>query len=178
MIRRPPRSTLFPYTTLFRSESGPLTELDRARAELLRAQVAFAATRGRQAPALLLASARWLESLDATLAKETYFDAFAAALFAGRLADQVRAHEWDQAVLAATWGPASRPLPDACDLLLDGLARLLTDGYAAGAPSLRRALAGFREGRMGEEDALRWLWLACRIARALGDDATWDELTD
>src|ERR1035437_6091946 len=25
MIRRPPRSTLFPYTTLFRSESVPLT---------------------------------------------------------------------------------------------------------------------------------------------------------
>src|SRR2546422_7210706 len=24
MIRRPPRSTLFPYTTLFRSSSGPL----------------------------------------------------------------------------------------------------------------------------------------------------------
>src|SRR2546422_5260022 len=25
MIRRPPRSTLFPYTTLFRSRGGPLT---------------------------------------------------------------------------------------------------------------------------------------------------------
>src|SRR5256886_7759516 len=25
MIRRPPRSTLFPYTTLFRSDLGPLT---------------------------------------------------------------------------------------------------------------------------------------------------------
>src|SRR3712207_7813809 len=25
MIRRPPRSTLFPYTTLFRSEKGPST---------------------------------------------------------------------------------------------------------------------------------------------------------
>src|SRR2546429_2705066 len=25
MIRRPPRSTLFPYTTLFRSPSGPVT---------------------------------------------------------------------------------------------------------------------------------------------------------
>src|SRR2546422_1539782 len=25
MIRRPPRSTLFPYTTLFRSEDAPLT---------------------------------------------------------------------------------------------------------------------------------------------------------
>ena len=30
---------------------------------------------------------------------------------------------------------------------------------------------------MSEEDALRWLWLACRVARALGDDASWDELT-
>ena len=31
---------------------------------------------------------------------------------------------------------------------------------------------------MSDEDALRWLWLACRVARALGDDASWDELTD
>src|SRR3712207_6888575 len=30
MIRRPPRSTLFPYTTLFRSRRGPLLR-DRAR---------------------------------------------------------------------------------------------------------------------------------------------------
>src|SRR3989442_3315441 len=28
MIRRPPRSTLFPYTTLFRSLHGPLIEAD------------------------------------------------------------------------------------------------------------------------------------------------------
>src|SRR2546423_10136253 len=28
MIRRPPRSTLFPYTTLFRSVRGPFTESD------------------------------------------------------------------------------------------------------------------------------------------------------
>src|SRR3712207_7156614 len=33
MIRRPPRSTLFPYTTLFRS--GRLFELDDARLEAL-----------------------------------------------------------------------------------------------------------------------------------------------
>src|SRR2546430_11814897 len=31
MIRRPPRSTLFPYTTLFRSAEGPLAELEVAR---------------------------------------------------------------------------------------------------------------------------------------------------
>src|SRR3712207_7830774 len=30
MIRRPPRSTLFPYTTLFRSEPHALIEPDRA----------------------------------------------------------------------------------------------------------------------------------------------------
>src|SRR5438270_3666794 len=29
MIRRPPRSTLFPYTTLFRSVIGPLTRVVR-----------------------------------------------------------------------------------------------------------------------------------------------------
>src|SRR2546430_12404616 len=35
MIRRPPRSTLFPYTTLFRSHSGPDIELGVRIAELL-----------------------------------------------------------------------------------------------------------------------------------------------
>src|SRR2546425_9490976 len=29
MIRRPPRSTLFPYTTLFRSRAGPLARRER-----------------------------------------------------------------------------------------------------------------------------------------------------
>src|SRR2546427_4607658 len=39
MIRRPPRSTLFPYTTLFRSliEAERIAEVDRAREVLLRA---------------------------------------------------------------------------------------------------------------------------------------------
>src|SRR2546429_1114230 len=31
MIRRPPRSTLFPYTTLFRSVPGLVTQLDHQR---------------------------------------------------------------------------------------------------------------------------------------------------
>src|SRR5256885_10587941 len=31
MIRRPPRSTLFPYTTLFRSRAGPATDHSRLR---------------------------------------------------------------------------------------------------------------------------------------------------
>src|SRR4051794_41697262 len=36
MIRRPPRSTLFPYTTLFRSADGEQPRHVRSRAEALR----------------------------------------------------------------------------------------------------------------------------------------------
>jgi DNA-binding CsgD family transcriptional regulator len=160
------------------AEAGPLDELQRARAELLRAQVTFAVNRGRDAPPLLLAAAKRLESLDASLARETYLDAFSAALFAGRLARGGDVREVAEAVLAADWGDSSRRSPLACDLLLDGLAVLTIRGYAAAAPTLKRALRAFRDEPMSEEDTLRWLWLACRIARALGDDASWDELTD
>src|SRR2546422_7659826 len=39
MIRRPPRSTLFPYTTLFRSPRGVAREEGRPRHRVLRARV-------------------------------------------------------------------------------------------------------------------------------------------
>src|SRR3712207_8197268 len=39
MIRRPPRSTLFPYTTLFRSRLAPDPQLRLARRHVLAAQV-------------------------------------------------------------------------------------------------------------------------------------------
>src|SRR2546426_3607532 len=39
MIRRPPRSTLFPYTTLFRSPRGPRRRGDGRRAPLVRRSV-------------------------------------------------------------------------------------------------------------------------------------------
>src|SRR6478672_9359263 len=68
------------------AEAGILTDLERARAELLRAQITFVATHGSDAPPLLLEAARRLGPLDPPLARETYLDAFSAALFAGRLA--------------------------------------------------------------------------------------------
>ena len=160
------------------AEDGPLDELQRARAELLRAQVRFAVNRGRDAPPLLLAAAKRLEKLDAKRSRETYLDALSAALFAGRLAREASMREVAYAVLAAKWDESSGQSPRACDLLLDGVALLTIQGYAAGAPVLKRALSAFRDDPMSEQDALRWLWLACRVARALGDDASWDELTD
>jgi DNA-binding CsgD family transcriptional regulator len=155
------------------AQAGPLDEMEQARAQLLYAQVTFAMTRGRDAPPLLLEAARRLEPLDPTLARETYLDAFAAAFSADRLARGGDAREVAAAVLAADWEPATR----ACDLLLDGLASLTREGYAAAAPALKVALCAVREERLSEEDELRWLWLAARIARALADDAAWDELT-
>src|SRR5256885_7191113 len=52
MIRRPPRSTLFPYTTLFRSRGNPDRRLFRSRPilchrDLGRARQGFRARRGR-----------------------------------------------------------------------------------------------------------------------------------
>src|SRR5260221_10612837 len=40
MIRRPPRSTLFPYTTLFRSRAAPTRDLRERREDHLRRQAA------------------------------------------------------------------------------------------------------------------------------------------
>ena len=159
------------------AEGGPLDELDGARAQLLHAQITCTTTRGREAPPLLLAAAKRLEPLDAALARATYLDAFAAALSADRLALSGDARDVAAAVLAAEWGPSSHDTPRACELLLDGLAVITTEGYTAGAPALKVALHAFRDTSLSEEEELHWLWLACHIARALGDDVAWDELT-
>ena len=66
------------------AEAGPLDELGRARMDLLRAEVAYSQDRGSDAPPLLLRAAKTLEPLDPRLARETYLDAFGAAVFAGR----------------------------------------------------------------------------------------------
>ena len=155
------------------AEAGPLEEFDRARAMLLHAQITFATTRGADAPPLLLAAAKRLEPLDPTLARETYLEAFAAALSADRLVRGGDAREVAAAVLAADWEPSSR----ACDLLLYGLALRAAEGCSAAASTLKQALRAFRDEPLSEDDELRWLWLACYIARYVGDDEAWDELT-
>jgi DNA-binding CsgD family transcriptional regulator len=155
------------------AQAGPLEELDQALAQLLHAQVTFAMTRGRDAPPLLLEAARRLEPLDPELARGTYLEAFAAALSADRLVRGGDAREVAAAVLDADWEPSMR----ACGRLLDGLAHFTHDGYVAGAPALKVALRAFRAAPLSEEDELRWLWLAARVARALADDEAWDELT-
>ena len=155
------------------AELAPLDELERARLERLRAEIAFARTRGSDAPALLFDAARRLEPLDAAMARETHLEAIAAAMYAGRLGDSPGVREAAEAALAAP--PAPQP-PRAIDLLLDGLATRFTEGYAAGVPPLRSALDAFRrvEGLTARD--VRWQWLACRLAQDLWDDELWYEL--
>jgi DNA-binding CsgD family transcriptional regulator len=38
-------------------------------------------------------------------------------------------------------------------------------------------MRAFRDEPLSEDEELRWLWLACHIARETGDDEAWDELT-
>jgi DNA-binding CsgD family transcriptional regulator len=156
------------------AEAGPLSELQQARVDVLRAQLAFVTNRGSDAPPLLLKAAKRLEPIDAGLSRATYLDALTAAMFAGRLASP----KGGTLEVARAAGAAPRPLhaPRAPDLLLEGLAANFNEGYAAGVPVLRRALTAFGSGMSADEE-LRWLWLACVVALHLWDDERWDVLS-
>ena len=148
------------------AEAGPLDDLQHAQVSLLRGQVAFAAGAVGEAPALLLQAARQLEPLDGALARQTYLDAWTAAAFAGRFAQDGNLHEVSRAARSAP-PPPDPPAPG--DLLLDGLAVLGTDGRAAAAPMLRRVARIFAEDEIATEEGLRWGWVA-----ATGTTVLWD----
>jgi DNA-binding CsgD family transcriptional regulator len=148
------------------AEAGPLDALQRARTELLRAQLSFVSNRGADATPLLLGAARRLESVDIALARETYVDAFSAALFGARLNGGVGVPEVAQAARAAPRPPGEAAT---ADLLLDALIALADDYGAAIAPSQRavRRLAG---ERVPAKERLRWLWQGCVVALEIWDD--------
>ena len=149
--RRPDRST---------SSGAPASTCSRPRSRSPRAAAATLRL-------LLLQAARRLETLDVRLARNTYLDAWAAALFAGRLA-RAGGSLLDVSRAAAT-APAPADPPPPCDLLLDGLALIFTDGRSAATPVLRRAVAAFAGPEVSVEEMLRWGWLASRAANFLWD---------
>jgi DNA-binding CsgD family transcriptional regulator len=148
------------------AEAGPLDELQRARADRLRAEIAFCQRRGRDAPALLLKAARRLEPVDVAAARETYLEAIEAAIYVGRLGD-TRA----MAESAAGAPPAPAGPERASDLLLDGYIVLHTKGLRAAVPALKRALSALRH-----EPAGHWFTLGCRTAAELWDNESWHAL--
>jgi DNA-binding CsgD family transcriptional regulator len=156
------------------AQQGPLDETEHARLDVLRAQISFASQRGDEAPPLLLQAASRLEPINPRAARETYLDALTAALFAGRLAKGANAVDIAHAALTA---PGPEGQPRASDLLLDGLALLITAGATTGTPVLQRALAAFRSDVVSDDERLRWSWLAGRAAGFIWDYENWDLLT-
>jgi DNA-binding CsgD family transcriptional regulator len=143
--------------------AGRLDPFQRARVDLLRANIAFATSLGSEAPPLLLEAARQLQSFDLELARETYLVAWAAAGFAGSVDDRDVLLEICRAVQALPRPDRPRPL----DLLLDGLALLMTDGHVAAATPLQRAAKLLTT--IPIEDVLRWGWLAYSASAAVWD---------
>ena len=154
------------------AELSPLDELGAAKLTLLRGRIMFASRSASAGLPLLLEAAKQLESLDAGLARATYRDAIYAALTAGRLPSG-GVFEVAEAVLAAP-KPAE---PTREVLLLDGVARVTTEGYPAGAPMLLQALAAFRTEGVTREDGLGWLPLACRMGHDAWDFESWSVLS-
>ncbi len=152
-------------------ETAQLDRATRAGVEVLRAQIAFFSSHGRDAPPLLLSAARRMEALNEAAARDIYLDALAAGLLVGRLAGDVGAREVATVARAA---PPSVARP--ADLLLDGMARLMTDGHSTGVPPLQGALRAWRTDDVSVADALRWLWLATHAAHDTWDDESWDVL--
>ena len=158
---------------LVMAEAGPLEELARARISLLRGQMAFSAGNSSDTPRLLIDAARRFEALDARLARETYLEALSAALL-GHRTSQIGTSEIARAARGATAAPPSDSR--APDLLLEGMATLITDGYETGVPAVQRALSVFRDGDLPIGEQLRWLFVATRCAIDIWDDESWRDL--
>lgn len=156
------------------AERGPLTDLQRARVDVLRAQIGFASNRGNEALPLLLAAAHRLEPLDVELALDSYVDALTAAVFAGRLATGTSAADVAQAAKTAPVSDNPRP----GDVLVQGVAVLNADGYSAAAPLLKRAVQEFDNDDLSIEEGVRFLWLAIVGAIYLWDNKAWRRLVN
>jgi len=154
------------------AQAGPLDDLGRRHADLLSAQLTAGGPGTAQG---LVAAAARLESLDPATAHEGYGDALYAARSAGQLAGGDDLREVAAAVRAARAAAGPRPHDD--DDLTSGLAVLITDGFAAGAPALRRALGALGDQAGRAAPGCGRLLLGCRVARDLWDHATWRRLS-
>jgi DNA-binding CsgD family transcriptional regulator len=155
------------------TEDDTLDDHGQARADFVRARLAFIVNRGGDASPLLLDAARQLSRFDRARSAAAYLDAIRAALAAGSraapgatMADVAR---------AARTGASSTDAPWPTDTLLAGLAASFSGELTEGASLLRRALSGFG-GELTTAAELSLLPLACAGALQLWDDHAADAL--
>jgi DNA-binding CsgD family transcriptional regulator len=152
-------------------EAGPPDPTRNAGVQHLRGQIAVIQRRGNDGARLLLSAARSLEPLNPSLARETHLEALIAAIWAGDLDRPGGIREAAGAARAAP--PGSQP-PRAVDVLLDAFAMRLTEGYAAAAPTLARALELAVALDVASDDVGRWLWLVGASSTAIVALELWD----
>jgi DNA-binding CsgD family transcriptional regulator len=156
-----------------------LNETERARVDLLQAQVALEQRRATDAGRLFLQAATRLERADPQLARETYLEALG-----GVLAGDIKVIGGAPAVAAAARAAPSGRLPSRpADVLLDAFATRLTDGYAAAVPAYARALELLLAMDVSDDDAVQWLSIsgarnANIVALELWDDRALHLLAD
>jgi hypothetical protein len=166
-----PFAALHQLGLLAQAKADAVDDLQRARVEQLRGQIEWASVAGREAPVLLLQAAKRLESLHVGLARETYLYAWVASSVAGPLAGPGGLLlEVSRAARAAP--PPAEP-PRLCDLLLDGLTTMVTQGHAAAEPTLRRAVNAFLGDQVSGEEWLQWGILAQMATMAVWDFDSW-----
>jgi DNA-binding CsgD family transcriptional regulator len=156
---------------LVEPEAEPVNELQAAKVERLRGQIAFDQRRGADAARLLLSAARRLESIDARLAREAHLESLMAAYWVGPPDAPGPLREAAQAARAALPGPnPSRPV----DVLLDAFALWFTEGSAVAARDLTRALELLLALDVSTHKADRWAWLTAGTAIDLIGLELWD----
>jgi DNA-binding CsgD family transcriptional regulator len=152
-------------------DAEALDELGRAHVDLLRGQIALEQRHGGEAGRLFLSAASRFEPLDPGLARKTYLEALGAAM-----ANDVEVAGGAPAVAAAARAaPAGTAAPRTVDVLLDAFAIRMTDGYAAAAPTLARALELLLAMDFSNEDVGRRLSLSTGIYSNIVVVELWDD---
>lgn len=155
------------------AETEHLSDLQQAKSELVRAQIAFATSHGSDAAPLLLKAAKRLQTIEPTLSRDTYINAMLAAMFAGRLAVGANVVDVARAAQAAPRSSGYRQLPD---LLLDWLTVHYTDGLVA-ARSAQRELFIALDAVPSPDEQLIWLLLASGATNYGWDDERFEVVT-
>ena len=149
---------------LVTAEADPLDGFQRARAALLRGQLAVVLGYGNDAAPLLLEAARQLESFDLELARGAYLTAYGAAIAAAHLGD---AGVFLEICRSAENLHAAQGTQAPLDLLLEGLARMHTDGRDVAIPIFQRAASALAELPAG--DVVRWGWTTPMASNVMWD---------
>ncbi len=160
------------------AEAGPLSALQAAEIEHLRGEIAFDNAASAMPHGCSWSAAKRLEPLDAS-SRAGRTSRRSARRSGPRDLDSPGA--CSRPPKAARAAPPAPDPPGAVDVVLDAFAVRLTDGYAAAAPALRRALETVLALKAPAGDLGRWLWLTGAratglIAIELWDADAWHEL--